>query len=201
MHPENVSDIRKFEQKLQDSGMNQDARKEADKVLNRMKQEGKDSHEYGLLYDYLDFVTSLSWKKMDAEDVDLKESEEILDREHYGLKKVKQRIVQQMAVMALKQSQSGSILLFVGAPGTGKTSIGQSIAEALHRKYVRVSLGGVRDEAEIRGHRRTYVGAMPGRIMEGMKRCGTSNPVMVLDEVDKLSRDYSGDPADRKSVV
>ena len=167
MHPENVSDIRKFEQKLQDSGMNQDARKEADKVLNRMKQEGKDSHEYGLLYDYLDFVTSLSWKKMDAEDVDLKESEEILDREHYGLKKVKQRIVQQMAVMALKQSQSGSILLFVGAPGTGKTSIGQSIAEALHRKYVRVSLGGVRDEAEIRGHRRTYVGAMPGRIMEG----------------------------------
>ena len=121
MHPENVSDIRKFEQKLQDSGMNQDARKEADKVLNRMKQEGKDSHEYGLLYDYLDFVTSLSWKKMDAEDVDLKESEEILDREHYGLKKVKQRIVQQMAVMALKQSQSGSILLFVGAPGTGKT--------------------------------------------------------------------------------
>nr|WP_305135529.1 endopeptidase La [uncultured Schaedlerella sp.] len=195
MHPENVSDIRKFEQKLQDSGMNQDARKEADKVLNRMKQEGKDSHEYGLLYDYLDFVTSLSWRKMDAEDVDLKESEEILDREHYGLKKVKQRIVQQMAVMALKQSQSGSILLFVGAPGTGKTSIGQSIAEALHRKYVRVSLGGVRDEAEIRGHRRTYVGAMPGRIMEGMKRCGTSNPVMVLDEVDKLSRDYSGDPA------
>ena len=195
MHPENVSDIRKFEQKLGDSGMNPDARKEADKVLNRMKQEGKDSHEYGLLYDYLDFVTSLSWKKMDAEDVDLKESEEILDREHYGLKKVKQRIIQQMAVMALKQSQSGSILLFVGAPGTGKTSIGQSIAEALYRKYVRVSLGGVRDEAEIRGHRRTYVGAMPGRIMEGMKRCGTSNPVMVLDEVDKLSRDYSGDPA------
>ena len=135
MHPENVSDIRKFEQKLEDSGMNQDARKEADKVLNRMKQEGKDSHEYGLLYDYLDFVTSLSWKKMDAEDVDLKESEEILDREHYGLKKVKQRIIQQMAVMTLKQSQSGSILLFVGAPGTGKTSIGQSIAEALHRKY------------------------------------------------------------------
>ena len=145
MHPENVSDIRKFEQKLGDSGMNPDARKEADKVLNRMKQEGKDSHEYGLLYDYLDFVTSLSWKKMDAEDVDLKESEEILDREHYGLKKVKQRIIQQMAVMALKQSQSGSILLFVGAPGTGKTSIGQSIAEALHRKSVRVSLGGVRD--------------------------------------------------------
>lgn len=195
MHPENVSDIRKFEQKLQDSGMNETARKEAEKVLNRMKQEGKDSHEYGLLYDYLDFVTSLSWKKADVTMVDLEQAEQILDREHYGLKKVKQRIIQQMAVMALNQKQSGSILLFVGAPGTGKTSIGQSIAEALNREYVRVSLGGVRDEAEIRGHRRTYVGAMPGRIMEGMKRCGTSNPVMVLDEVDKLSKDFSGDPA------
>lgn len=195
MHPENVSDIRKFEQKLQESGMNETARKEAEKVLNRMKQEGKDSHEYGMLYDYLDFVTSLSWKKEEVAVVDLTEAEQILDREHYGLKKVKQRIVQQMAVMALNQKQAGSILLFVGAPGTGKTSIGQSIAEALHREYVRVSLGGVRDEAEIRGHRRTYVGAMPGRIMEGMKRCGTSNPVMVLDEVDKLSKDFSGDPA------
>ena len=175
--------------------MNETARKEAEKVLNRMKQEGKDSHEYGMLYDYLDFVTSLSWKKESALQLDLKKAEEILDRDHYGLKKVKQRIIQQMAVMALNKQQSGSILLFVGAPGTGKTSIGQSIAEALGRAYVRVSLGGVRDEAEIRGHRRTYVGAMPGRIMEGMKRCGASNPVMVLDEVDKLSKDFSGDPA------
>lgn len=195
MHPENVSDVRKFEQKIQSSGMNETARKEVEKVLNRMKQEGKDSHEYGMLYDYLDFVTSLSWKKESALQLDLKKAEEILDRDHYGLKKVKQRIIQQMAVMALNKQQSGSILLFVGAPGTGKTSIGQSIAEALGRAYVRVSLGGVRDEAEIRGHRRTYVGAMPGRIMEGMKRCGASNPVMVLDEVDKLSKDFSGDPA------
>lgn len=195
MHPENVSDVRKFEQKIQSSGMNETARKEAEKVLNRMKQEGKDSHEYGMLYDYLDFVTSLSWKKESALQLDLKKAEEILDRDHYGLKKVKQRIIQQMAVMALNKQQSGSILLFVGAPGTGKTSIGQSIAEALGRAYVRVSLGGVRDEAEVRGHRRTYVGAMPGRIMEGMKRCGASNPVMVLDEVDKLSKDFSGDPA------
>ena len=161
MHPENVSDVRRFEQKIQNAGMNEEAKKEADKVLNRMKQEGKDSHEYGLLYDYLDFVTSLSWKKEETVDVNLEEAEKILDREHYGLKKVKQRVIQQMAVMALNRRQSGSILLFVGAPGTGKTSIGQSIAEALHRKYVRVSLGGVRDEAEIRGHRRTYVGAMP----------------------------------------
>ena len=160
-----------------------------------MKQEGKESHEYGLLYDYLDFVTSLSWKTPKMPSIDLKEAEAILDEDHYGLKKVKERIIQQLAVMALNKKQSGSILLFVGAPGTGKTSIGQSIAKALGRKYVRISLGGVRDEAEIRGHRRTYVGAMPGRIMEGMKRSGASNPVMVLDEVDKLARDYSGDPA------
>ena len=195
MHPENVSDVRKFEHKIMESGMNETAKKEAEKMLNRMKQEGSDSHEYGMLYDYLDFVTSLSWKKEPAFDVDLAEAEQILDEEHYGLKKVKRRIIEQMAVMALNKKQAGSILLFVGAPGTGKTSIGQSIAKALHREYIRVSLGGVRDEAEIRGHRRTYIGAMPGRIMEGMKRSGVSNPVMVLDEVDKLSRDYSGDPA------
>ena len=195
MHPENISDVRRFEQKIQEAGMNETAEKEARKVLNRMKQEGKDSHEYGMLYDYLDFVTGLSWKREELPEVDLKEAEEVLDREHYGLKKVKQRIIQQLAVMTLNKRQSGSILLFVGAPGTGKTSIGQSIAEALHREYVRVSLGGVRDEAEIRGHRRTYIGAMPGRIMDGMKRCGASNPVMVLDEVDKLSKNFSGDPA------
>ena len=195
MHPENISDVRKFEKKIEESGMNETARKEAEKVLNRMKQEGKDSHEYGMLYDFLDFLTGLCWKKEEVQELDLEEAEAVLDREHYGLKKVKQRIIQQMAVMALNRQQSGSILLFVGPPGTGKTSIGQSIAEALHRKYVRVSLGGVRDEAEIRGHRRTYVGAMPGRIMEGMKRCASSNPVLVLDEVDKLSKDFSGDPA------
>ena len=195
MHPENISDVRKFETKIAQSGMNEEARKEAEKVLNRMKQEGKDSHEYGMLYDYLDFVTSLSWKTEEQTEINLQEAEEILDEDHYGLKKVKDRIIQQLAVMALNKKQSGSILLFVGAPGTGKTSIGQSIAKALHRKYVRISLGGIRDEAEIRGHRRTYVGAMPGRIMEGMKRSKAQNPVMVLDEVDKLAKDYGGDPA------
>ena len=195
MHPENVSDVRKFEKKIEQSGMNQEARKEAEKVLNRMRQEGKESHEYGLLYDYLDFVTSLSWKEPEYTPIDLDRAEQILDEDHYGLKKVKERIIQQLAVMALNRKQYGSILLFVGAPGTGKTSIGQSIARALGREYARISLGGIRDEAEIRGHRRTYVGAMPGRIMEAMKRSGVSNPVMVLDEVDKLAKDYGGDPA------
>ena len=195
MHPENVADVRRFEQKIEASGMGEEARKEADKVLNRMKQEGQDGHEYGMLYDYLEFVTSLSWKPEPAAAIDLKEAEKILDEDHYGLSKVKERIIQQLAVMALNKKQSGSVLLFVGAPGTGKTSIGQSIARALGRKYVRISLGGVRDEAEIRGHRRTYIGAMPGRIMQGMQRAGVMNPVMVLDEVDKLSKDYSGDPA------
>ena len=195
MHPENVSDVRRFEQKIEESGMNETARKEAEKILNRMKQEGKDSHEYGLLYDYLDFVTSLSWKHPEFTPIDLNRAEKILDEDHYGLKKVKERIIQQIAVMALNRKQYGSILLFVGAPGTGKTSIGQSIARALNREYVRISLGGIRDEAEIRGHRRTYIGAMPGRIMEGIKRSGVSNPVVVLDEVDKLAKDYGGDPA------
>lgn len=195
MHPESITDTRKFEQKIQESGMNETARTEAEKVLKRMKQEGENGHEYGMLYDYLDFVTGLSWKKEEMAEIDLAEAEQILNEEHYGLKKVKERVLQQIAVMALNKKQSGSILLFVGAPGTGKTSIGQSIAKAMNRRYVRVSLGGVRDEAEIRGHRRTYVGAMPGRIMEGIRRSGVSNPVMVLDEVDKLTKDYSGDPS------
>ena len=195
MHPENVTDVRKFEKKIAESGMNEEARREAEKILNRMKQEGENSHEYGMFYDYLDFMTTLSWKKAEFKEIDLNRAEEILDSEHYGLRKAKQRIIQQIAVMALNKQQAGSILLFVGAPGTGKTSIGQSVAKALDREYVRVSLGGVKDEAEIRGHRRTYVGAMAGRIMEGIKRSGVSNPVVVLDEIDKLSNSYNGDPA------
>ena len=195
MHPENVTDVQKFAQRIADSGMNETARKEAEKVLNRLRQEGKESVESGMLYDYLDFVTTLNWKKADAERIDLKEARRILDEDHYGLKKVKDRIIQQIAVMNLKGQQSGSILLFVGAPGTGKTSIGRSIARALGREYVRVSLGGVHDESDIRGHRRTYIGSMPGRIMDGIHKSGASNPVMVLDEVDKLSASYNGSPA------
>ena len=195
MHPENVTDIQRFEQKIAESGMNETARKEAEKVLNRLKQEGSQSAESGLLYDYLDYVTGLSWKKEDMVNINLDDARRILDEDHYGLSKVKDRIIQQIAVMNLRKQQSGSILLFVGAPGTGKTSIGRSIARALGREYVRVSLGGVHDESDIRGHRRTYIGAMPGRIMDGIQKSGVSNPVMVLDEVDKLSASYNGSPA------
>lgn len=195
MHPENVSDIKQYENLIEKSGMNKEAKKEALKVLERLKSEGKNSPETGMLKDYLDFVTGLSWKKKKAKYIDLEKAEKILDEDHYGLKKVKKRILEQIAVMNLRKKQSGSILLFVGAPGTGKTSIGKSIAKSLNREYVRVSLGGVRDEADIRGHRRTYIGAMPGRIMDGISKSGVSNPVMVLDEIDKLSMSYNGDPA------
>lgn len=195
MDPESVSDIRRFEKKIEEAGMNETAEKEARKVLNRLKQEGQNSPESGGLYDYLDFVTSLCWKKAEPEHIDLMEAEQVLEEDHFGLEKVKHRIIQQIAVMELQKKQTGSILLFVGAPGTGKTSIGRSIARALKREYVRVSLGGVRDEADIRGHRRTYIGAMAGRIMDGIQKSGVSNPVMVLDEVDKLSSSYNGDPA------
>ena len=195
MHPEELSDLRTLEKKIEDCGMNETARKEARKLLNRLKAEGQNSHESGMLTDYLEFLTSLPWKKEKAKDISLDDAEKILDADHFGLDRVKKRILEQIAVMQLKGKQSGSILLFVGAPGTGKTSIGQSIARALGREYVRVSLGGVRDEADIRGHRRTYIGAMPGRILDGIQKCGVSNPVMVLDEVDKLSASYNGDPA------
>ena len=195
LHPENVSDLRKLEIRIEESGMNETARREADKLLSRLRQEGEHSAETGMIYNYLDFLTSLSWKKEAASPIDLAQAEQVLEEDHFGLRKAKDRIIQQIAVMNLKKQQSGSILLFVGAPGTGKTSIGQSIARALQRQYVRVSLGGVRDEADIRGHRRTYIGAMPGRIMDAIAKSGVSNPVMVLDEVDKLGVSYNGDPA------
>lgn len=196
LHPEDMSDERMFEKKVEESGMNEEARKEATRVLRRMKMEGSDSQEYGILYDYLDFVTSLKWKAEPKKDIDINEATKILDSNHYGLKKVKQRIIEQIAIMSLKKTQSGSILLFVGPPGTGKTSIGKSIADALGREYVRVSLGGIHDESEIRGHRRTYVGAMAGRIMDAIRKSGSSNPVVLLDEIDKLcDGNYNGDPA------
>ena len=195
MHPDQLSGIRKLELQLENAGMNESARKEARKLIARLKNEGEHSQEACMITDYLEFLASLPWKKEDFKDIDLDQAEKILDAEHFGLEKVKKRILEQIAVMQLKKQQSGSIILFVGAPGTGKTSIGQSIAKALGREYIRVSLGGVRDEADIRGHRRTYIGSMPGRIMDGIQKSGVSNPVMVLDEVDKLSMSYNGDPA------
>lgn len=195
MHPENMSELRKLELKLETVGLNETAEKEARKVLQRLKNEGESTQEYSVLYDYLDFLLGLPWQKEEAKHIDLDKAREILDEDHYGLKKIKERIIQQIAVLNLKKTQAGSILCFVGAPGTGKTSIGRSIAKALDRKYVRVSLGGVRDEADIRGHRRTYVGSMPGRIIDGISKAGVSNPVVVLDEIDKLSVSYNGDPA------
>ena len=195
MHPENVSEVRRLELKLEEAGMNETALKEGRKVLARLKGEGSNSPEAGMLTDWLDLLTSLPWKKSPAEEISMEDARAALNADHAGLDKVKKRILQQIAVMRLRGKQSGSILCFVGAPGTGKTSIGESIAKALGRKYVRVSLGGVRDEADIRGHRRTYIGSMPGRIIDGIHKCGTSNPVMVLDEIDKLSQSYNGDPA------
>ena len=195
MDPNSASEEDEYKKKIEAADMPEEARKEADRALHRYLESQPTDPERSVLENYLDFMTSLKWKLDPTPVPDLANARKILDRDHYGLKKVKDRIIQQIAVMTLKKSQSGSILLLVGAPGTGKTSMGKSIAEALGRKYVRISLGGVRDEAEIRGHRRTYVGAMPGRIMEGIKRSGSMNPVVVLDEVDKLAQSFQGDPA------
>lgn len=195
MHPESMSDLRRIEIRLEESEMNETAKNEGRRILKRLKAETMNTAETGMLTDYLETLVALPWKKEGSSDIDLKKAAEILDEDHYGLKKVKKRIIEQLAVMKLKGAQTGSILLFVGPPGTGKTSIGQSIARALGREYVRVSLGGVKDESDIRGHRRTYIGAMPGRIIDSLRKCSTSDPVMVLDEVDKLSQSYNGDPA------
>ncbi len=195
MHPEEASDLERFAKAIEELPFNEQARTEAKKVLNRLARENGSGNEYALLYDYMEYLISLPWQKEDAGEIDVAAAEAILNEDHYGLKKVKTRVIEQIAVMALRKKQAGSILLFVGPPGTGKTSVGRSIARALGREYVRVSLGGVRDEADVRGHRRTYVGAMAGRIIDGIHKVGVSNPVMVLDEVDKLSVSYNGDPA------
>ena len=163
--------------------------------VNKLERQGSNSSEENVIRNYLDLLTSLPWGKSEIKDIDIEAARNLLDEQHYGLRKVKDRIIQHLTVMKLKQNKQGSILLLVGPPGTGKTSLGKSIAEALERKYVRISLGGVKDESEIRGHRRTYVGALPGRIIHGMKRAGSRNPVFILDEVDKLMASVNGDPA------
>ena len=193
--PEISSVEEDYQARIESSGMPDEARKEVERILKRYLSAQPNDPERSSLENYLDFITALKWQVGETEEIDLAKARGVLDREHYGLQKVKERILQQLAVMSLKNDQAGSILLLVGAPGTGKTSMGHDIAEALGRAYVRISLGGIRDEAEIRGHRRTYVGAMPGRIMDGIKRSGAMNPVVVLDEVDKLSRGFEGDPS------
>ncbi len=200
MEPDSEEDEDSFEKRIEAAGMPDEVRKEVERVLRRFNQEPSNGAEYNSLYDYLDFVTTLKWQVGDQQPVDLVRARKIMDRDHYGLKKVKERILQHLAVMSLVEErdgskQKGSILLLVGAPGTGKTSMGKSIAEALGREYVRISLGGIRDEAEIRGHRRTYIGAMAGRIMQGIRRSGAMDPVVVLDEVDKIMASFNGDPS------
>lgn len=182
--------------RIEEAGMPPEVKEAALEEYNKLDDQGPNKMDYNVIKNYLELLISLPWKKEEAKAVDLEEARRILDQQHYGLQKVKDRIIQHLAVMQLNKKKKGSILLLVGPPGTGKTSLGKSIAEALGREYIRLSLGGVRDESEIRGHRRTYVGAMPGRIIQSIKKAGHTNPVMVLDEVDKLmSGGFHGDPS------
>lgn len=182
--------------RIEEAGMPPEVKEAALEEYNKLDDQGPNKMDYNVIKNYLELLISLPWKKEEAKAVDLEEARRILDQQHHGLQKVKDRIIQHLAVMQLNKKKKGSILLLVGPPGTGKTSLGKSIAEALGREYTRLSLGGVRDESEIRGHRRTYVGAMPGRIIQSIKKAGHTNPVMVLDEVDKLmSGGFHGDPS------
>ncbi len=181
--------------RIEEAEMPIDIKDVALEELEKLENQSPNSAEYNIIRNYLDLLVKLPWKKSEPKVINLGEARRILDQQHYGLEKVKDRIIQHLAVMQLKKDKKGSILLLVGPPGTGKTSLGKSIAQALDRKYIRLSLGGIRDEAEIRGHRRTYIGAMPGRIIQSIKKAGEINPVMVLDEVDKLMVGYNGDPA------
>ncbi|MCT8977143.1 endopeptidase La [Clostridium sp. CX1] len=184
-----------YVKKIEDAQMPKEVREVALEELSKLESQSPNSSDYNIIRNYLELLVQLPWKEGETKDIDLSESRAVLEEQHYGLEKVKERILQHLAVMKLKKDKKGSILLLVGPPGTGKTSLGKSIAEALDRKYVRLSLGGLRDEAEIRGHRKTYVGAMPGRIIQAIKRAGVKNPVMVLDEIDKLVSGYNGDPS------
>ena len=184
-----------YRERIEKSKMPDEVRKKALSELKKLETGGPHNHESSIIRNYLDLLLDLPWVTEEKKSIDIGQARRVLDSHHNGLEKVKERIIQHLAVMKLKQEKQGSILLFAGPPGTGKTSLGKSIAEALGRKYVRVSLGGIRDEAEIRGHRRTYVGALPGRIIQGIQKAGTKNPVFILDEIDKLAVSYSGDPA------
>jgi ATP-dependent Lon protease len=183
-----------YADRVAEAPLSEEARKVALRQAKRLDGMEKNNPEASMIRNYLDLILDLPWLAAEPSEVNLDKARQVLDAHHHGLKEVKDRIVQHMAVMKLKKEKQGSILLLVGPPGTGKTSLGKSIAEALDRPYVRASLGGVRDEAEIRGHRRTYIGALPGRIIAGMRKAEKRNPVFVLDEIDKLSSSYSGDP-------
>ncbi|AXV39556.1 endopeptidase La [Methanobacterium sp. BAmetb5] len=184
-----------YRELIEEANMPPEVKEIALEEVHKLERQGPHSSEENVIRNYLDLLTALPWGDSEIKDIDIEAARKLLNKEHYGLDKVKDRIIQHLTVMKLKQNKQGSILLLVGPPGTGKTSLGKSIAETLEREYVRISLGGVKDESEIRGHRRTYVGALPGRIIQGMKRAGTRNPVFILDEVDKLMASYSGDPA------
>ena len=181
--------------KLQDAGANETVLAAAEKELKRLGHIPSASPEYSVIVSYVEMLADLPWSKSTDDNTDLARAQDILDRDHYGLEKVKRRIVEFLAVRKLNPSGRSPILCFLGPPGVGKTSLGQSIADALGRKFTRISLGGIRDEAEIRGHRRTYIGAMPGRIIQEIRRLGVRNPVMMLDEIDKIGADIRGDPA------
>ena len=192
---ENQRDVEELRKKIESAGMPEDVKKEALKELNRLSRMSPMAADYSITRNYIEWLAVLPWSKSSGTAVDIVKAKEILDEDHYDLQKVKDRILDYLSVRRLKPSMKGPILCFVGPPGVGKTSLGRSIARSLGRKFARISLGGMHDEAEIRGHRRTYIGALPGQIIQGLRRAETNDPVFMLDEVDKLGRDFRGDPA------